>query len=289
MVRINESRLVEIAVEGEPSPPRGRGYSITPKGEAIVVPGTGGISYNVRVGDSVFGFEADHVEPAVSLKHPDNDINGGLNLLSCVGNEAEILDGPAAGEKGVVTGKHGGIEHVFVDFPPKLLRQLRYGNRIRIIAKGLGLKLLDLPEVTVCNLSPTLLKKMKPVLKAGKLRVKVAKLVPACLMGSGLGSDMPYRGDYDIQMFDTTMVEEWGLGDLRLGDLVAIQDADHTRGRIYLRGAVTVGIVSHGACLTAGHGPGVTTLLTSASGAIEPVIDRSANIATLLSLRDDLS
>lgn len=289
MLRTNESRLVEVIVEGEPSPPRPRGmYNVTPRGEAIMVPGTGGICTNVRVGDSVFGFEADHLEPAVSVKHNDNDINSGLNLLACVGNEATILDGPAAGETGVVTGKHGGIEHVFVDFPPKVLRKLRYGNKIQILGKGMGLKLLDIPEVAVFNLAPSLLKKMKPVLKEGKLRVKVAKLVPACIMGSGLGSNVSHRGDYDIQMFDQSVVEEWGLGDLRLGDLVAIQDTDHTYGRIYLRGAVTVGIVSHGACLTAGHGPGVTTLLTSATGAIEPVLDRGANIATLLGLRDDL-
>jgi len=169
------------------------------------------------------------------------------------------------------------------------MRKLRYGNKIQIVGKGMGLKLLDLPEVTVCNLSPDLLRKMKPTLKAGKLRVKVAKLVPACIMGSGLGSNISHRGDYDIQLFDETVVEEWGLRDLRLGDLVAIQDADHTYGRIYLRGAVTVGIISHGACLTAGHGPGVTTLLTSATGAILPVVDRAANIANLLSLRDDMA
>jgi len=288
MLRTNEERLVEVIVEGEPSPPRPRGtYNVTPRGEAIMVPGTGGICPNVRVGDSVFGFEADHLEPAVSMKHPDGDINSGLNMLSCVGNEAEILDGPAAGAKGVVTGKHGGIEHVFVDFPPDIMRQLRYGNKIRVTGVGLGLKLLDIPAVSVCNLAPSLLRKMKPTAKGGKLQVKVAKIVPACIMGSGLGSNNPHRGDYDIQMFDESMVAEAGLGDLRIGDLVAITDADHTYGRIYLRGAITVGIVSHGACLTAGHGPGVTTLLTSATGAIEPIVDARANIARLLRLRPD--
>ena len=36
------------------------------------------------------------------------------------------MDLPPA-RMGVVTGKHGGIEHVFVDFPPEVLRKLRYG------------------------------------------------------------------------------------------------------------------------------------------------------------------
>jgi hypothetical protein len=72
---------------------------------------------------------------------------------------------------------------------------------------------------------------------------------------------------------------------LRLGDLVAIDDADNSFGRIYRSGAVTVAVVAHGASYLAGHGPGVTTLLTSPSGAIEPLIDANANLATILSLR----
>jgi hypothetical protein len=286
MLKTNVDQLLEIAVVGEPSHPRLAGtYNITPRGEAIMVPGTGGICFNVRVGDRALGWAADHVEPAVSLKNPDADANNGLNMLACVGNEAEVLDGPAAGEKGVVTGKHGGIEHVFVDFPPEVLRKLRYGNKIQINSCGLGLKLLDFPEITVANLAPSLLKKMSPTEHEGKLRVKVAKLVPACIMGSGLGRNHAFRGDYDIQMFDDSVVEEYGLADLRLGDLVALVDADNSYGRIYLRGAVTVGVVVHGQCLTAGHGPGVTCLLSSATGAIEPIVDKKANLATLLKLR----
>lgn len=286
MLKTNEKRLVEVLVVGEPNQPHPRvQHSVTPRGEAVMLPGTGGISLNVRVGDPVGAFEADHVEPAVSLRNPDNAHNDGLNLLACVGNEAEILDGPMAGEKGVVTGKHGGVEHVFVDFAPKVLRGLRYGNKIQIVSRGLGLKLLDCPQVMACNLDPDFLRKMKPRLQGGKLQVRVAKQVPACIMGSGLGSSVSHRGDYDVQMFDESVVEEYGLGDLRLGDLVAIMDADNSYGRIFLRGAVTVGIISHGACVTAGHGPGVTCLLTSASGAIEPVLDAKANIADILKLR----
>jgi len=41
---------------------------------------------------------------------------------------------------------------------------------------------------------------------------------------------------------------------------------------------VTIGIVVHSDCLLAGHGPGVTTLMTCATPLIEPVIDAKANI-----------
>lgn len=69
---------------------------------------------------------------------------------------------------------------------------------------------------------------------------------------------------------------------------MAIQDADHSYGRIYKQGAMTVGIVVHSDCVISGHGPGVTTLFTSSKGKIVPKIDSDANIAKLLKLRDDL-
>jgi len=75
---------------------------------------------------------------------------------------------------------------------------------------------------------------------------------------------------------------------LRLGDLVAILDADHSYGRIYKQGAVSVGIVVHTNCITAGHGPGVTTLMTSPSGKIIPKVDANANISSILKLRTDI-
>jgi hypothetical protein len=104
-------------------------------------------------------------------------------------------------------------------------------------------------------------------------------------MGSGLGRSTVVRGDYDIQTFDDAVAEQYGLRELRLGDLVAIVNADHSYGRIYRTGAISVGVVVHGRSFVAGHGPGVTSLLTSAQGKIEPVIDPDANLAKILKLR----
>jgi hypothetical protein len=89
-------------------------------------------------------------------------------------------------------------------------------------------------------------------------------------------------------MFCTETVNECGLDNLRLGDLVAIRDADSSYGRIYRKGSITVGIVTHSDCVVAGHGPGVTTLFTSTKGMIKPVIRKVANVAKLLRLRDDI-
>jgi len=134
-------------------------------------------------------------------------------------------------------------------------------------------------------MDPDFLNKIKFGEKDGKLAIPVTHHVPAKIMGSGLGADQVSSGDYDIQLFDEKTNKEFGLDDLRFGDLVAILDADHSYGRIYKTGAVSVGIVVHSDCVISGHGPGVTTLFTSTKGMIEPVIDADANIATILNLR----
>ena len=75
---------------------------------------------------------------------------------------------------------------------------------------------------------------------------------------------------------DEDIKNRYELDDIRLGDLVAIIDADHTFGRIYKHGAVSVGIVVHTNCIIAGHGPGVTTLFTSSTGKIIPGIEKKS-------------
>ena len=276
----NESRLIEQSALGEVSAPvSGGGWRVGVDGRPNMLPGVGGITYNCKVGDSATDWAADHVEPGVSVKTGDRARNTALNTLSCVGNTAYVVSGEAKGAKGIVTGKHGGIEHVLVDFPSATLEKLVVGDKVQVRARGLGLELVDMPQVVVMNISPELLHKMAPQVKGDALRVRVTHCVPAAVMGSGLGHAHSHSGDYDIQLFDEEIVERHGLANLRLGDVVAITDADHTFGRIYQTGAVSIGIVVHSRCVTAGHGPGVTSLMSSREGKIEPVIDPKANIA----------
>jgi len=296
MLKTNVDKLVKISVIGEVSSPVfwRSAYRISADGEPVVLPGVGGITYNIRVGDPAVGWMADHVEPGVSVKNKEKDerfpggANMALNILACIGNEAVVVSGDAKGAKGVVTGKHGGIEHVLVDFPSETLEKLLIGDKILIKAFGVGLQLLDYPDIKVMNMDPLFLEAINPQPVGDKLEIPVTHIIPASIMGSGLGANQTYSGDYDIQLFDEPTVKEHGLEDLRLGDLVAIQDADHSYGRIYRKGAISVGIVVHSNCVTSGHGPGVTTLFTSKTGKIIPRIDSNANIAKLLKLREDL-
>ena len=160
------------------------------------------------------------------------------------------------------------------------------GDQIQIRSIGQGMILCDYPDIKIMNVSPALFKKLP--LTAGdsnnSIRIRITHEIPACIMGSGLGSNNTYIGDYDIQLNDKYAVSKYELDSLRFGDIVAITDADNTFGRIWRKNAISVGVVVHGGCLQAGHGPGVATLFTSSNGKIETVKDCDANIGKYLNL-----
>jgi hypothetical protein len=227
---------------------------------------------------------ADHAEPGVSVRNKETKENKALNILSCIGNTVTVVGGDAKGAEGVVTGKHGGIDHVLVDFAREAMEQLTIGDKLQVRTVGLGLALTEMEGIALMNISPRLFRAMQPRRNGRRLTVRVARRLPAEIMGSGIGRSHTFAGDYDTQMFDETIVAEYGLQELRLGDVVAVENADHTYGRVYRTGAVSIGVVVHSCCKTAGHGPGVTTLMSSRDGLIDAELDEGANIADYLQI-----
>lgn len=286
MLKTNKEKLICQSVIGEITSPLGgiNPYRIDPDGHSDVYPGVGGITYNVRIGDPACGLFADHVEPGVSISNftqfqGQAGPNRALNIFSCVGNTAKVVSGEAQGKTGRVTGKHGGIDHVLLDFEPDVLENLVIGDKIQIKGFGCGLSLLDFPGIKVLNLDPHLLDSMElKDVGNGRLEVPVTHMVPAKIMGSGIGHSHSNSGDYDIQLFDQPTVEEYGLTDLKLGDIVAITDADATYGRIYKTGGVVIGVIVHSDCVLAGHGPGAMVAMASKEGLLVPRIDSEANL-----------
>jgi hypothetical protein len=294
MLRMNMPSLIEQSVIGtvtQPRLPLKNPYIIDSSGRAHVLPGAGGITYNVKIGDSAFDFAGDHVEPGVSISSMEKDNYGlsvgGLNILACIGNEARVVTGAAVGSKGVVTGKHGGVEHVLVDFSAAVMDKLIIGDRIQVRALGQGLILKDYSEIQVMNCDPKLFQKLNVSVQNKQLVVPVTHVIPSSIMGSGIGSKHSFSGDYDIQVADREVVQKYGLQNLRLGDVIAIRDADCRYGRAFHSGAISVGIVVHGACLTSGHGPGVTIIMTTIEKLIVPKIEQKANIAYYLGISGD--
>lgn len=285
MLTTNKEQLVQLAVSGPVAHSKVRSpYRIKTSGMPVTLPGTGGITYNVRIGDLACGWVADHVEPGVSIRNSDDAENAGLNTLACVGNTATVISGEAKGAKGYVTGKHGGIEHVLAWFDQKTLESMAIGDKIQIRAWGTGLKIQEIPEITVMNLDPELLEKMNLKIVDGILEVPVTAILPPYLMGSGIGAATCHTGDYDIMTADPDAFREYGLDKLRLGDIVLLQDCDNQYGRGYLKGAVSVGVVVHSDCVITGHGPGVTTLFTCKRPLIRGIKDTEANLIAWLSL-----
>jgi hypothetical protein len=295
MLRLNNAELVMQAVQGQIAHPVGRDnpYRIGQDGVPRVLPGTGGISINCRIGDPCVGLAADHVEPGVALHNNGREIIGpasGPNMAlmtsACIGNKARVATGPATGAVGLVTGKHGGVNHVLVDFDTKILCRLDIGDRIQIYACGMGLRLPDFPQVSVTNCAPGLLRRWAPQPVGRSLEVRVTHILPAAIMGSGMGKNNVWRGDVDIQLFDPATRRRHGLESLRFGDLVAVTDSDTRFGPAWRGGRVTIGVVIHSDSTIAGHGPGMTALLTGPAECLRPVRDSAANIAFLYGRRE---
>jgi hypothetical protein len=290
MIKMNADRLVRMAVQGRPAHPMRFGaFELDHEGKGHSLPSVGGIVYNVKVGDSAFGWRGDHIEPGVSIvldeERRAGKQNMALQFLACIGNDAVVTTGAAKGAKGTVIGHHGGVEHMIVDFDDRTLLKLTYDDKILIRSFGQGLRFADAPDVAVFNLDPSLVKPWGlRSLPGGKIEVPVAMEIPAAIMGSGIGHADPGTGDYDITTQDPKIVKRYGLDRLRFGDFVAILDADNTYGRHYFEGAVTIGVVAHSDSFLSGHGPGVCTLLSSKTGALRPKLSKKANLADVLKI-----
>ncbi len=280
MLNTNEERLVKIAVQGTiQHPGKVQDFIVDGAGNAHVLPATGGICYNVKVGDCCMNLAGDHIEPGVTTSNEDSKFTtNGYNIYSCIGNEAKVVTGEAKGAIGYVTGKHD-LTNVMIYFDEETLNKLSLDDKILVKGHGQGLKLLDFPDIHVMNIGPNIFREMRIVAENDKLIVPVSKIIPAYLMGSGLGASSAHRSDYDIMTQDRATIKKLGLEDLRFGDIVLLQDCDNTFGRGYFKGAVTIGVISHGDCLKPGHGPGVTTIISSRKPIIEGKIDKNANIA----------
>ena len=288
-MKTNKDSLVQVAVSGEVNQPWANvtydtAFDGTPRIGTGLRLGMYGLKYNIKIGDPCFGWaEGEHVEPGVSISNPDPRANNALGVLACIGNEAEVKSGDAKGAKGVVTGKHGSF---LLWFKKQDHEKLTIGDRVQIKAWGVGLKIDGFEDISIHKCSPTLLEKMGITVKNGKLVIPVVAEFPAELMGSGYGMT-PHSIDYDIQSTCPEVYDEFNLKKLRLGDFVALKDQLNQWGRGYYKGAVSVGVVIHGWSYTAGHGPGVTTLISALPGKIVTKIDPEANISKYLNLKDD--
>ncbi len=277
-VRTNADRLVTQILTGEVWPPLADryGYKVDADGHPFLLPGMGGVTLGVHCGDPATGYAADHLEPGLSIRHREAGANMALQFLTCVGNTVRT----AGGAEGFVIGQHA---YVLADFPEEVLAGITVGDSVTVVARGQGLRLVDHPGLVVKNCAPELIEGMPGGTRAdGRLEVHVAARVPAEAVGAGAGmasefANTDLMGAYAGQSPDLSL----GLEGLRIGDFVALEDADHRFGRGYRSGYVTIGVISTGHCMLYGHGPGPSSLITGPADAFHIVQNPAANLSAV--------
>jgi hypothetical protein len=291
-VKTNVDKIVSVSVMGQIASPGFPGlpaepYRLDSEGKAFLLPTWGGIVYNVSIGDSVYGWLGDCIHPGVSVSVKDDRGNRGLNIFSCVGNTAIVMTGNAKGTRGIVTGKSGRFsEQVIIHFEKSVREQMTIGDKIVIKSKGVGLELADDPSVKIKSCSPELIDNLEVTTNGeGKLSVPVVGIVPPHLLGAGAGLTSE-GGSLHIQTTDKSELTKAGLDDLRLGDVVALQDYDSSWSHGYLRDAIGIGVIGQTDSPRSGYGPGITLLMTSAESAIAPRITPGVNLKALFDLQD---
>jgi len=264
-VTTNKDTLLTIAVQGQIAPAQ-------PSRKVLV--GTGGINYNLKIGDPIFGWASGDratMGVAVAGNGPDASARGAWLPQVCIGNEVKLLSGPAKGEKGVIMGKMRGF--ALVHFEDAVLEKLSIGNVMLSKSVGVGLKIDGFDDVFVHNLAPEVLESLVSQTSDGNLEVPVVKKIPGDIMGRGY-----------IQTCYPPDIEKYGLKDLRFGDIVYLEDVQSAYGNGYYEGGVTIGVVCSGPSEMAGQGIVVTPILSTKEGRLTARIDPEANIGNCLGI-----
>ena len=128
-----------------------------------------------------------------------------------------------------MTGEHA---RNLIHFENKTLEKICVGDQIDIIAHGRGLKLLDFPEIELKKIDPNLLKSMNLNVINNKLIVDVAIELPIRIMGSGAELNSEYV-DQDLMSGDRDLMKKLKIDQMKLGDLIVINHADHKWGRSF--------------------------------------------------------
>lgn len=289
MVKTNREKLLEIGVIGEITHPAiDTRYVNNWDGKPSVGLGQGGIVYNIKPGDSCFGWAwGEKVEPGASVDGIGNDrAKGSFRNFCCVGNRAKVVKGEAKGKEGVVVGKVGGLpnrsHHVVIYFDEDVLEELSIGDKVQVRSIGVGLRFSDYPDIRAVGISPQLFDKMGLRDVGGKLGVPVTIVIPAEYVGMGSGGAPVEASSWNVMTQSPDALEY--LKDLNIGDIVALKDILSAWGRRYYENAYTVGVVSTGASGKLGQGICVTTLMTCKEGEIEPILVPEANIGKYFDL-----
>ena len=281
-IKTNKDKLLTIAVQGMVAPTKvATSYTTTWDGKAKLAIGVGGINYNLKLGEKIFGWASgDRATMGVATTGE----GGAWTNYTSIGNEVKILGGEARGEKGVIIGKFE--NYVLVHFPDEVLEKLTIGTSLQVKASGIGLEIEGYKDVFAHGISPETLEKLEIKETNGKLEVPVVKEIPALIVGQGAGRGS-LSGNWHIQTCFLPDIKKYGLDKLRFGDIVILKDIQTDYGMGYYKGGVTIGIICSGPSDISGLGIGVTPILSTRFGKITGRIDPTANIGKYLGIKTE--
>jgi hypothetical protein len=282
-IKTNKDKLLTLAVQGEIAPADpASSYAVTWDGKPKMMIGIGGINYNLKIGDKVFGWASgDRATVGVATVGTGSDrAMASWLYYTSIGNEVKILGGEAKGALGKIVAKFG--SYVLVHFDDDVLKNLAIGDKLHVKAKGIGLEIDGFEDVFAHGVTPEVLEKIVTQ-KGEKLEVPVVKEIPAEIVGQGAGGSS-LSGNWHIQTCFPPDITMYGLDQLRFGDLVLLKDIQTDYGKGYYRGGATLGVVCSGPSDISGLGIGVTPILSTRFGKISGRIDPSANIGKYLGL-----
>jgi hypothetical protein len=282
-LKTNEKKLIKMSIGGYVTQPsfKNPGYIPDNDGNSVILPGMYGVVNNVKVGDKAFGWNGDHIEPGVSIDSENVNEHFALHYLVCTGNKAIVRSGEAKGKTGIVTGEHA---RNLIHFEQNILEKICVGDQIDIITHGRGLKLLDFAEIEIKKIDPNLLKSMNFKVENKKLIVDVAIELPIKIMGSGAELNSEYV-DQDLMSGDRSLMKKLKIDQMKLGDLIVINHADHRWGRSYKKDHVSIALCIHGDSVMTGHGPGIMTVMTGTKKNLGWRINKKANLKNILKIK----
>lgn len=284
-ITTNKDKLLTIAVQGRIAAAQpARSYTTTWDGKPKMMIGIGGINYNLKIGDLVFGWASgDRATVGVATEGTGDDrYRDAWLTYTSIGNQVKVLGGGTRSERGVIIGKFGG--YVLVHFENNVLEKLAIGDILQVKACGIGLEIEGFKDVFIHGLAPEILEKLVIQKADGKLEVPVVKEIPAEIVGQGVGGSS-LSGNWHIQTCFPPDIKKFGLDELRFGDLVLLQDIQTDYGKGYYRGGATVGVVCSGPSDVSGLGIGVTPILSTRFGKLAARIDSEANIGKYLGIK----
>jgi hypothetical protein len=281
-ITTNKDKLVTLAVQGQIAPAEpDRSYTVTWDGKPKMAIGIGGINYNLKIGEKVFGWaNGDRATAGVAAVGSSERSMSSWLIYTSIGNKVKVLSGDAKGEKGVIVGKFGSF--VLIHFDDDVLENLSISDRLHVKARGIGLEIEGFKDVFPHGITPEILEKIVTK-RSNKLEALVVKEIPGELMGQGAGRGS-LSGNWHIQTCYPPDIKKYGLDELRFGDLVLLKDIQTDYGMGYFKGGATLGVICSGPSDISGLGIGVTPILSTRTNKLVGKIDLNANIGKYLGL-----